>query len=101
MNCRHRQLQGAVQCPQQLVEPRLLLFGKSGHQLVHEVLVGRHNLLKKPPPLLGEVETVGPPLLAPRDESSPLHLVYQVTDVALGDEQRAICWGRPGKGKCW
>ena len=65
MFCRHRPLQGAVQTSQQLVELRLLLLGKSRHLLVHEILVGRYNLLKKPPPLLGEVETVGPPLLVP------------------------------------
>jgi hypothetical protein len=47
-----------------------------------------HDLLEEPPPLLGEVETVGPPLLAPRDEPPPLHLINQVTDVALGDVQR-------------
>src|SRR5215208_2394113 len=83
-----RPLQGAVQLSQQLVELRLLLLGKSRHLLVHEVLMGRHHLLKKPPPLLAEVETVGPPLLAPRDQPPPLHLVHQVADVALGDEQR-------------
>src|SRR5918993_1068429 len=88
MFCRHRPLQGAVQLSQQLVELRLLLLGKSRQLLVHEVLMGRYNLLKKPPPLLGEVETVGPPLLAPRDQPSPLHLVHQAADVALGDEQR-------------
>jgi hypothetical protein len=62
-------LEGVLQLSQQLVELRLLLLGKSRHLLVHEVLVGRHDFLKKPPPLLGEVETIGPPLLAPRDES--------------------------------
>jgi hypothetical protein len=48
-----RPLQGAVQSSQQLVELRLLLFGKGGHQLVNEVLVGRHDLIEEPPPLLG------------------------------------------------
>ena len=83
---RTQPLQGAIQLPQQLVELRLRFFGKYGHQLVHEVLVGWYNFLKQLPPLLGEVETVGPSLLAPRDEPPPLHLVDQVADVALGDE---------------
>ena len=83
-----RPLEGVVQTTQQLVDPRLLLLAKSRHQLVHEVLVGRYNLLEKPPTLLGEVQTVGPPLLAPRNEPPPPHLIHQVADVALADEQR-------------
>lgn len=65
----------------------LLFFGEDGEALGDEGFVSRDDLVEEAAALFREVETVGPALGTPLYETTLLHAVQQLRDVALRNEQ--------------
>src|SRR5258708_19663623 len=79
--------QSAVELAQQGMQLRLLLRAEYSEAVGDKRLMRRHDLAKERVAGVGEIEPIGPPILAPLDEPRMLQLIQQLADVALGYHQ--------------
>ncbi len=82
--------QSAVELAQQGMQLRLLLRAEYSEAVGDKRLMRRHDLAKERVAGVGEIEPIGPPILAPLDEPRMLQLILTSNWATLMSHARSI-----------